>query len=203
LDAGELTLAAERALAATGELRAGGHHRLAAAAASTRAMALWRLGQVDSAMTAADLASELATRAGTSGEDRRTAALVGLRRSVLLHATREPAAALGAVRWAVPLALSGAKRDWEEVAFALEAHAALLAPARPDTAASLLGAAAGLRRHVPRPVGPAAEGLNRNTAGLCRAGLGAAAFDLAFRRGERTDRGAIVDLLAAIINATC
>jgi hypothetical protein len=202
LDAGELTLAAERALTATGELRSGGYHRLAAAAASVRAMALWRLGDVGPAIAAADLANDLATSAGASGEDRRTAALVGLRRSVLLHATRQSAAALEMARRAVALGLSGAKRDWEEVASALEAHAALLAPGHPDAAAAVLGAAAGLRRQVPRPVGRAAADLNRDTADTCRARLGAAAFDLAFRRGERTDRGAIGDLLQAIINPT-
>jgi len=194
LDAGEFELASARARAAVDELRSGGYFRLAAVAASVGAMARWRLRDLDGALADAELAGRLVAESTETGEDRRTASLVGLRRSVVRHAAGDLATAAALVRWAVPFGLDGARRDWEEVAYAVEAHAILLAPTRPTCAAALLGAAARLRSTIPRPISAATESVVHEAAAICRRRLGNAAFEREHRRGARLDRVALVEL---------
>jgi len=199
LDAGEFELASTRARAAVAELRSGGYVRLAAVAASVDAMARWRLNEPDGALAAAELAGRLAAESPETGEDRRTASLVGLRRSVVLHATGDRAGAASLVRWGVPFGLDGARRDWEEVAYAVEAHAALLAPTRPAGAAALLGVATRLRSVIPRSISAANASLIGETALVCRCQLGDAAYEREHRRGVKFDRAALVELLTSSV----
>jgi predicted ATPase/transcriptional regulator with XRE-family HTH domain len=192
LEAGDFEAAAARARAAIAELRSGGHHRLAAVASSVHAMARWRTGALPEAMAAAELAGELA---GEPGEDRRSTALVGMRRSVVLHAAGELPAAAELMRGAVPLGLGMAARDLAEAANVVQAHAALLTSTRPDLAAALLGAADQLHTQADRPISGATSALNQDTTMLCRDALGADAFNHQHRQGVRLDWATLIDMV--------
>ncbi|MEV4513645.1 tetratricopeptide repeat protein [Dactylosporangium sp. NPDC049525] len=193
LDAGRHRDAEEHARAATAALR-DGHPRLAAFAGTTRALALLRLGRTGAALTTV---REAVALLGESGDDRRTFAVIGLRYSVVLHATGERPAAAGALRQVLAAALDSTDRDCGEAANALESHARLLAAADPAAAANLLGAAARIRRASSRPVSAATASDAVAAADLCRAALGPARFDRQCARGATM----LPDSLAAAVAA--
>jgi tetratricopeptide (TPR) repeat protein len=192
LRCGRAEVAADRGERAAALLRSGGHHRLAAIAVTVQAMARLGQGRVPAALALARYASELA---GEPGDDRRTTARVDLRCSVVRHAAGEHAAAAAALRRAVPPALDHLDRDREDLAAALEAHADLLAPRDPATAACLLGAAGALR---PRPADVSAAALVDRATAACRAALGGRAFDRETRRGALLDRVDLVEVCGRI-----
>jgi tetratricopeptide (TPR) repeat protein len=148
LDDCRLELAASRAAESVTLLRAGGHDRLAAFAATTRGVALLQLRDVDGALA---MARQGIALLGESWDDRRAIAVIGLRCSVIWHAAGEPATAVETLRRVLPMALASTDRDREEVALVLELHSALLAPRAPVPAAQLLGAADAIRRGSIRP----------------------------------------------------
>ncbi|MFI5908169.1 tetratricopeptide repeat protein [Dactylosporangium sp. NPDC051541] len=199
LDAGRYTVAAAQARAAADLLR-DGHPRLAAFAGTTRALALLRLGAPAEALSAARTA---AATLGESGDDRRTFSVIGLRYSVILHATADPAAAnpgaaAQALRQVLAAALDSTDRDRDEAANALASHARLLASADPATAAVLLGAAARIRTTSTRPVSPSTARDAAAATTAARARLGAACFDSQYTRGLTLPHHALLTAAGAI-----
>jgi predicted ATPase/DNA-binding XRE family transcriptional regulator len=197
LDAGQFPKAEERARKAIALLRAG-YPRLAALADTTRALALLRLGEVGAALAAARQAVALL---GGSSDDRRTLAVIGLRYSVVLHASGERVAAAEALHQVLPMALDSTERDRDEAANALESHAMLLAPRDPSVAANLLGAAHRIRHGSIRPVSEATATAAVRAAETCRAALGPHRFDRQHTRGTTMDRDSLVTISESAIAA--
>ena len=161
---------------------------------SLRALALTRLGARTEAAEAARCAVELI---GQSGDDRRRAALVGIRCSAALHASGDLTAARAALREALPSIATDTMRYREEAATCLEVHADLLAPGDPAGAARMLGAAVHLRRDSPRPLSPANAQEFGRTVEACRTALGPQRYRREVDRGANLTVAALADLLPA------
>jgi len=198
-------LAAARAAEAAELFSAGGDNRAAATAASTGALELVRLGRSEDALAAARRASALL---GDPGDDRRTAVVVDLRWSVVLHAAGQAAAAADILGQTLRPALDHDHRTQEELALTLVAQADLLtrgrsgaAGRRHATAAAghLLGAATALLCRTNRPVPPSAAGRLARAADACRAGVGVSEYERAHRDGARLDPGALVDTVVTAL----
>jgi predicted ATPase/transcriptional regulator with XRE-family HTH domain len=148
-------------------LLAGGFPRLAALAESTRALALLHTAGPAPALVVAQHAAHLL---GAEGDDRRTEAVLDLRRSVIQHAA-------------------------DELAAALVTHAWYLVRRDPVTAAALLGAGDQLRR---RPFPEPTLAMTGRTAAAARDALGAGVFTRERARGTRLDRAEVVALCGRI-----
>jgi len=188
LELGKNEAAVARAGEAVPLLRAGGFPRLAALAESTVALAMLREDDIPAALAAVGRSVRLLEG---SGDDRRTAAVVHLRCSVVQHAAGELAAARESLRGALASVPERTTRDQDEVADALDSHAWHLVRRDPRTAAAMLGAGEQLRRRpVPAPIQPMRD--KARTA--ARQALGANGYDAAFRAGRALDRAGLLEL---------
>jgi predicted ATPase len=185
LAAGDYPVAARRAGEAIGLLR--GYPLLAAQAVTTRALALLRTAGPDAALAATRPLADLLG----SGDDRRSAAVVELRFSVVLHAAGQFADAARLLRAALPSALDHTERDRQQVAGALELHAWLLARRAPAAAASLLGAAGRLRQGW---ISDTTTAMVEHVTEACRAVLGAERFAREYGHGAGLHRLALLEL---------
>lgn len=174
--------------------------RLAATAATVRALALLRLGRPDAAREALRYAETWLTdrQAQRRHEEIRQAALLGLRCSVVLAAVGESGAAAGHLSVGILGALDSTMRYQDEAATALEAHAALLAAAHPALAAQFLGASGTLRRRSPRPVSAATASTSDTATRRCRKSLGDKRFEQESRAGARLGAAALAEICARI-----
>lgn len=143
------------------------HPRMAATVGSGLLLALWRCDRVDTALA---VARDVIALAGPPAEDPRTYGLVGLRYSVILHAAGDRGGAAEVLRQTLPPMLADIWRERDDAAAVLEAHALLLAPGDPATAARLLGGADGLR-HGSRPASEATASVAVRAAAICRQAL--------------------------------
>ncbi|WP_281899123.1 ATP-binding protein [Phytohabitans aurantiacus] len=191
LEMGDTANAVDQGGKAAELLLAAGYTRLAAVAETTRGLALMRGGAAPStALAAMDRAAALLD----AGDDRRTAAVVDLRRSVALHAAGELAAARDATRRGLREALRHDNRDRDELADALQTHAWYLVRRDPDAAAALIGAGRAVRR---RPVPAALTPLIDQTVAAARSALGGRRFTAAHGRGaDAVDLDALCDRIA-------
>jgi len=172
LDLGHTDSVVARAAEAVPLLLVGGFSRLAALAEATAALAVLRRHGPGPAVAAVERALGLLRDDG--GDDRRTAAVVRLRCSVVQHAAGQPAVAAQALRDAVRTGLDQTSRDRDAVADALQGHAAYLARTDPESAAALLGAGDRVRR---RPIAPAMRDIRDHAVAAARDALGTALFD--------------------------
>ncbi|GIF57985.1 ATP-binding protein [Asanoa iriomotensis] len=193
LELGECATAAARAADAVPLLREGGYLRLAALAETTAALAEIRRGDAVAALAAVERAEALL--AGESGDDRRMTAIVGLRVSVVRHATGDRSGAARALRAALPPALEHNTRDRDEAADALHAHARHLVDRDPATAATLLGAGDGLRRRTPTAT---IRAQRDEAAAAARDALGDTDFAARHRQGAILDLSGLLDLCADV-----
>jgi len=169
--------------------------RLTAHAATTRALALVGLGRIGQAREAVRL--PLQWLAGAR-EQRRYAALIETRCSVVLAATGETAQAARHLCAAVPVMLDSTPRDHDEAATWLEAHARLLAGRDPDAAARLLGAAHSLRRRSSRLVAAATVSTSDAAAAKCRKALGDKRFEQEYGAGSRIGAAALTEVCTRV-----
>ncbi|MCW6010306.1 helix-turn-helix domain-containing protein [Micromonospora sp. CPCC 205371] len=191
LEMGDTADAVEQGGKAAELLLAAGYNRLAAVAETTRGLALLRGGAAPSAALAAmDRAAALLD----TGDDRRTAAVVDLRRSVAQHAAGDLAAARDATRRGLREALRHDNRDRDELADALQSHAWYLVRRDPEAAAALIGAGQKVRR---RPVPAALTPLIDQTIAAAKSALGGRRFTAAHGRGtDAGDLEALCDRIA-------
>ncbi|MDG4826921.1 helix-turn-helix domain-containing protein [Asanoa sp. WMMD1127] len=193
LEFGEPATAGAHAAEAVPLLRSAGYLRLAALAETTAALASLRRGDTQAALAAVDRAETLL--AGEGGDDRRMTAIVGLRVSVVRHATGDRSGAARALRTALPSTLEHNTRDRDEAADAFHAHARHLVDRDPAGAAALIGAGDALRRRPP----PARIRTQRDeAAAAARAALGEATFAAGCRHGARLDPAGLLDLCARV-----
>jgi predicted ATPase/transcriptional regulator with XRE-family HTH domain len=190
-ESGRYEAAVERATSASERLCAAGRGRTAVLTESMAALALLRLNRAEEAGAAMRRATRLL---GDPGEDQRTATVLELRSSVLLHSTGDRAGALVQLRAALPTAVDFDHRTREEAAFTLYAHAALLTAEHPAVSATLLGAADELLRLTKRS-GPETLTTAVDTARRCRDALGAGGFDAEYARGVRLDSLTLLERL--------
>jgi predicted ATPase len=195
LELGHNEVARARAAEAVPLLRAGGFGRLAAAAETTNALALLRTTGPAPALSAAKRAVGLLA---DSGDDRRTAALVELRCSIIWHAAGELGAARDAVRRCLPVVLGPPTRDRDEIADTLQTHAWYLAKRAPVASAALLGAGDRIRR---RPIPAAIQPLHDQTTTTARRILGTKRFDAGYQAGTALDTSGLLDLCDRIAAA--
>lgn len=176
-------------------LLSGAFERLAATALTTKALALLHDGRPAAAATTAVESMRLLNDGGDDHDDRRTAAVVWLRISVVQHAAGELDQARDNICRALPVAISHGSRDRDEAADVLHWHAALLAHRDPATATALIGAGHRLRR---RPTPGPVERLTDRTAATARATLGPPEYDRHRHRGTTIDADQLVLLCHAI-----
>ncbi|HEX6682403.1 MAG TPA: helix-turn-helix domain-containing protein [Candidatus Limnocylindrales bacterium] len=196
VDAGRFDIGLSYAEQATQRLLAAGHHRLAAFAASTTALARLHRGEIGAAVAACARATALLQE--EEHDDRRTPAMIDLRRSVTAHAAGDRARAAELLRQAVPAGLESPERDREEVAYAIEMHADLTASRDAVAAARMLGTAGWLRRASTRYATPAWLAVTRRAASACRKRLGANAFEREYGRGFSVEPQSLAELYTSI-----
>lgn len=189
LESGRYALAIDRAGRARNLLDV---DRVIAAVASTRALALVRLGDHDAAAAAAREAMALAAEAG---DDQRRASLVGIRCSVAFHAAGELAAARAALRGGLPVVAAAVVRYRDDAGACLDAHAELLAARDAAGAAQLLGAADQMRRDSVRPLPPAVRTVRSRTRWRCRTALGPGRFEGEILAGASRPVAELAELL--------
>jgi hypothetical protein len=133
--------------------------------------------------------------AGDLGDDERTALVVQLRRSVVLHAAGDCAQASDLTARTIPAALRADHRTREEAAYTLGAHASYLARRDPATAAALTGACVALFAQANRPIPRDLAATVDATTATSGTALDPAAYRTARDRGATLD-GAVLAVLA-------
>ncbi len=196
VDAGRFEAGLAHAEQAVQRLIGGGHRRLAAFAATTAAVAQLHRGDIGAAVAACGRATALLHE--EDHDDPRTPTVIDLRRSVVAHAAGDRAQAIALLRHAVPAGLDSPERDREEVAYAFELHADLMATRNAPAAARLLGTAHRLRRDSARHPTPAWESVSRRAGKVCRERLGAIVFERYYRRGFALDQRGLMEMCASL-----
>jgi predicted ATPase/transcriptional regulator with XRE-family HTH domain len=196
---GRFDTAAERAAEAADLLVALGYPRAAALARSGLALALVGCGRTDAARTAIEQAESLLDDVG---DDRRATVVVTLRRSVVVHAAGDAAAAGELLARTIPHALRGDHTTREETAYLLIAHAERLAGCRPAAAAGLIGAATALIDRSNRPMPPHQAYTIEQTRKQCRQTLGPPQYAVVENTGSTLHAAALATLFAQFAGAT-
>jgi predicted ATPase/transcriptional regulator with XRE-family HTH domain len=195
---GQAALAAGRADEAASVFASVGFHRAAAQAQSTRALALLADDAPAAATAAIDRAEALLAGTSDAGDDERTALVIRLRRSVVLHAAGRFTEASEIMGRTMPVALRADHRTREEAAFTLGAHATRLVHRDPVAAAGLAAACTALFTQANRPVPNNLAGVLDEATAACRAATPPAVYARAEADGASLSTVALVRLAAAI-----
>ncbi len=193
LAAGRAQVAIARATDAMALLRTE-HPRLAGFAATTRALALLRLGDVSGALATSQAAMTLLAR---DSEDLRMLCISMTRHSVVLHAAGHREAAAGLLAEHLPAALTSTVRDRDDASDRLAQHAELLAGHFPHRAAVLLGIVQRLRESS--DVAPGPDWAGDRVARVCRQLLDASTLAARLRAGRELPSADVAAACAELV----